>query len=114
MCWKLFEALNLGTGIHGCHSTVTPLALPETLSPEIIGDMVKRFWTVLASQLGNLRNGTSTRTIQHSCNDSEMAYSAASSNESASEYKQSYQSWAQKHNVIVTQMATHSTNRDGD
>ena len=111
MCWKLFEALNLGTGIRGCHSTVTPLAL---LSPEIIGDMVKHFWLVLASQLRNLCNNTSTRTIQYSCNDSEMTYSAASSNESASEYRQSYQSWAQKHNVIVTQMATHSTNRDGD
>ena len=114
MCWKLFEALNLGTGIRGCHSTVTPLALPETLSPEFIGDMVKHFWPVLASQLINLCNDTSTQTIQHSRNDSEMAYSTASSNESASEYRQSYQSWAQKHNVIVMQTATHSTNRDGD
>ena len=114
MCWKLLEALNLGTGIRGCHSTITPLAFPETLSPEIIGDMVKHFRPVFASQLRNLCNDTSTQTIQHSRNDSEMAYSTASSNESASEYRQSYQSWVQKHNIIVTQMATHGTNRHGD
>ena len=115
VCWELFEALKLGTGIHGCHPTITPLALPETLSPKIIGDMVEHFQAVLTSQLKPLLDVTLTRTIQHSCNESEMGYSAASSNKGASEYSQSYQSWVQKHKIIVmVQMATHSTNRVGD
>ena len=102
VCWELFKALKLGTGIHGCHPTITPLALPETLSPKIIGDMVEHFQAVLTSQLKPLLDVTLTRTIQHSCNESEMGYSAASSNKGASEYSQSYQSWVQKHNIIVT------------
>jgi hypothetical protein len=95
VCWELFKALKLGTHIRGCHPTVTPLALPETLSPEISREMVARCQALLASQLKPLLSTEQAHTKQHYRNDSETGYSAASSNmiEGASECSPSYNSW---------------------
>jgi hypothetical protein len=82
VCWELFKAATPGIKISGCHPNVTPLALPETLSPEIITKMVAALRILLVSQLKPLLENRAPQ-FGHSRNESESGYSAASSNEDA-------------------------------
>ena len=107
VCWELFKELGLSTEIRGCHPTVTPLVLPETLSPCITKRMVKNFQVHLASQLVPLLSVTSVGVSQHRRNESETGYSAASSNESASEFTECYRTWEEREAVTVQMPATH-------
>lgn len=98
VCWELFEALNLDTKIRGCHPTVTPVALPETLSLEISEKMVTRLRTLLDAQVNFFfLEGNDARRTQHSRNESETGHSTTSSNECASECGDSYQSYKATH-----------------
>jgi hypothetical protein len=97
VCWELFKALKLDIKISGCHPTVTPLALPETLSPEVVREVVDSLRTQLISQLKPLLQTNRSRTVQHRRNESETGHSATSSNEGASKYANSYQVWVSQH-----------------
>lgn len=97
VCWELFQVLNLDTKIRGCHPTVTPTTLPDTLSPDVSKEMVKRFQVHLVTQLRSLlsesKTSIRTRTTQHHRNESESGYSAASSNVGELDHYEAYVSW---------------------
>jgi hypothetical protein len=78
--------------ISGCHPNVTPLALPETLSPEIITKMVDALRILLVSQLRPLSENKAPQ-VGHSRNESESGYSAASSNEGAAIFVGPYRNY---------------------
>ena len=85
----------MGHIIRGCHPTITPLALPETLPNEISQEMLNRFRAHLSSQLRHLAVETLpiNPTFGHHRNASDTGYSATSSNESATGYLSDYQHW---------------------
>ena len=93
VCWELFKVLDLGVKINGCHPTVTPLALPETLSPEILSKMVNSLRAQLTSQLVHLLDSNRVRSTQHLCNASETGHSASSSNEGSSKFPKAFEVW---------------------
>jgi hypothetical protein len=72
VCWRLFHILNMENAICGCHPTVTPLVLPETLPKHVSEEMISHLRALLSSQLrpvlsrscGNL----TTRTMCHVTN----------------------------------------------
>jgi hypothetical protein len=84
--------------ISGCHPNVTPLALPETLSPEIITKMVDALRILLVSQLKPLLENKAPQ-IGHSRNESESGYSAASSNEGSATFDGPYGNWRDGNDV---------------
>jgi hypothetical protein len=96
VCWELFKALKSEIKISGCHSTVSPLALPETLSAAISSDITTSLRSQLSSQLTHLlRNKPAPTKIGHLRNESETGHSAASTtNElNSSIYVSSQKSW---------------------
>ena len=103
VCWELFKVLDLNIKIRGCHPTVSPLALPDTFSPEILKEMVKSLRTQLASQLRHLVNEP-PRTIHHFRNESETGHSATSSNEGASRFTDAYKNF-----MLIDQEVTRRT-----
>ena len=92
ICWELFKALDLNIRISGCHPNVSPLALPETLSPEISSKVTRSLQSLLVGQLKHLLDRKQPLT-GHSRNESETGYSAASSNESSSQFSGPYANW---------------------
>ena len=92
VCWELFKVLKLGTKILGCHPTVTPLALPDTLSHDIAEQVVNALRPQLANQLAQLMDAKKPRNTHHR-NESETGHSAASSNKGAGTFKGSYEAW---------------------
>jgi hypothetical protein len=92
VCWELFKAVMLDIKISGCHPNVTPLALPETLSPEIYSKMIISLRTLLVSQLKPLLLNRLPET-RHSRNESETGHSATSSNEGSSVYGAPFEVW---------------------
>jgi len=96
VCWELFEVLNLHdficAKVRGCHPTVTQIALPETFPLEVSDKMITRLRALLAGQLRHLLLNRPPRT-QHFRNESETGFSAASSNEGASQCVEAYDSW---------------------
>jgi hypothetical protein len=84
----------LNIKISGCHSTVSALALPETLSPEISHDITISLRAQLSSQLLELlRDKPARSNTQHLRNTSETGHSAASSNEGSAKYPSSHDTW---------------------
>ena len=94
VCWELFKVLKLDIKIRGCHPTVTPLALPETLSLDISNGVIASLRPQLTAQLKPLLINKWPQTTQHRRNESEMGHSASSSNEGALDYSSSYQKWS--------------------
>jgi hypothetical protein len=90
--------------IRGCHPSVTPTVLPDTLPNRVSEAMVTRFRTHLSGQLRHLlsSNTVPMPTAQHRRNVSESGYSVTSSQESASEYPDAYQEWSFVHNPDPT------------
>lgn len=86
--------------IRGCHPSVTPTVLLETLPKYVSEAMVTRFQAHLSGQLHHLMSNTVPMpTAQHCRNNSESGYSATSSQESANEYPDAYQEWLSVHNL---------------
>jgi hypothetical protein len=79
--------------ICGCHPTVTPLVLPETLPKHVSEAMISHLRALLSSQLCHLLLPNIT-SVGHHRNSSESAYSTTSSNESAADYSEEYQIWS--------------------
>jgi hypothetical protein len=82
--------------IRGCHPTVFPIALPETLSPDIFNGIIDSLRPQLTAQLESLLSDERAPTTQHHRNMSETGHSAASSNEGASSVQRSYDKWKQR------------------
>src|SRR5271163_2662091 len=96
VCWELFKVVKLDIKIRGCHPTVTPLALPETLSPDVSNGIITSLRPQLAAQLKPLLIDKRPRTTQHHRNESETGHSATSSNEGALDYLRSFEKWTQQ------------------
>jgi hypothetical protein len=96
VCWELFQVLQMEKAIRGCHPSVTPTVLPETLPNHVSEAMVTRFRAHLSGQLRHLLSSNTVPMLmaQHRRNDSESGYSAASSQGSAKEYPDAYQAWS--------------------
>jgi hypothetical protein len=82
--------------ISGCHPTVTPLALPETLPSEITDEVVIALRAELARLLKPFLLPKKAQTTRHFRNQSETGHSATSSNEGASEFRVAYNVWDKK------------------
>ena len=94
VCWELFQVLGIEGIVRGCHPTVTPVVLPETLPSHIYEEMVTRFRTHLSSQLRPLLSDiVSGSSIGHHRNSSDSGYSAVSS-ESVERLTKMYGDWA--------------------
>lgn len=88
VCWELYKILGKEGTVRGCHSTVTPVVLPETLPDYISTNMVTRFRAHLSSQLRHLLSPPAVGLVtglknMHHRHSSESGYSASSSNEGA-------------------------------
>ena len=85
-CWELFKALDLDIKMRGCHPTVTPLAIPGTLPPDIPEQIIKYFRPLLTGQLIHLLSDSDVtgkaRIVHHYRSESETGHSASSSNQS--------------------------------
>jgi len=94
----------MGDVIRGCHPTVTPIVLPETLPNHVSNAMVTRFRAHLSNQLRHLSspNMVPGPTTGHHRNTSESGYSATSSNEGAKQYSDAYQHWLSVQNSDST------------
>ena len=89
--------------IRGCHSTVTPVVLPETLPDHVSQALVTRFRAHLSSQLRHLSLGGSTgQKNSHYRNTSETSYSVTSSNEGATEIVNPAKKWLEMHKPPAT------------
>ena len=89
VCWELYKILGKEGTVRGCHSTVTPVVLPETLPDYVSTEMVTCFRAHLSSQLRHLLSPavglvTGPKNMHHR-HSSESGYSASSSNEGATE-----------------------------
>ena len=95
VCWELFKVLDLDIKIRGCHPNVTPLALPETFSSDILNKLTESLRTQLAAQLRQMMDDKPPRITpsQHRRNESETGYSATSSNEGASKFGVAFEFW---------------------
>lgn len=87
--------------IRGCHTTVSPVVLPETLPSHVSDAMVTRFRAHLSTQLHRLLspyNVVSYPTTGHHRNSSDSGYSAVS-NESAGKLSSLYGDWTKTQNA---------------
>jgi hypothetical protein len=105
VCWELFKILRkllkLDIRISGCHPSVTPLALPETFSPEIIKEMVIALRGQLVLQLEPLLHSKSPQKVQHSRHESETGHSATSSNnEGSTVFREAYNDWEEHQEML--------------
>jgi hypothetical protein len=78
------------------HTTVSPVALPETLPKHVSDAMVTRFRAHLSAELRLLSSPFST-VSRHFRNSSESGYSATSSNENAKQPSTYFQKWSLVH-----------------
>ena len=93
VCWELFQVLGIESIVRGCHPTVTPVVLPETLPSHIYEAMVTRFRAHLSSQLRPLLSDIVSSSTGHYRNSSDSGYSAVSS-ESVEMLTKMYGDWA--------------------
>jgi hypothetical protein len=95
VCWELFHILNMENAVCGCHPTVTPIVLPETLPEHVSEKMISHLRALLSGQLRHLLFPNIIPVgAGHHRNSSESAYSSTSSNENAAEYSDEFQTWS--------------------
>jgi hypothetical protein len=103
VCWELFQVLKKEHTVRGCHPTVTPVVLPETLPNCVSEAMVVRFRIHAGNQLRRLLPTAmvSITGLGHRRNTSESGYSAASSNESAMEHSNETKTWTSLYHSVM-------------